>query len=321
MDGAEIISFLNASFPTVLSTVGSITGGIITSIFLRHNTAATEFEKIKAGHFKEVVENLVESGKMTHTEYYKAKNFLQVAKKADEYYAETKHEAGKITYDFDWFIIFYEAVGNISDEEMQEIWARILAGEIAKPSSFSLKTIDTLKNISKKDADLFVKLCSHSFSNGNQSLFLPRYDDYLNKRNILYSDIMKLSEQGLIFNNGTISLNITINNESKILFNNNGLVMTIASIDESETNASILQYPFTEVGRELSSLIKQSASDLDFIEFGREINANNKDYKVTVHKVVNRHDNLVTYEKYDLLDIDLTEYELLKNNGQGEILH
>ena len=115
---------------------------------------------------------------------------------------------------------------------MQEIWARILAGEIAKPSSFSLKTIDTLKNISKKDADLFVKLCSHSFSNGNQSLFLPRYDDYLNKRNILYSDIMKLSEQGLIFNNGTISLNITINNESKILFNNNGLVMTIASIDE-----------------------------------------------------------------------------------------
>lgn len=320
MDGAEIISFLNASFPTVLSTVGSVTGGIITAIFLRYNTAATEFEKIKAGHFKEVVENLVESGKMTYTEYYKARNFLQVAKKADEYSSEKKHNPGKITYDFDWFIRFYEAVGNISDEEVQEIWAKILAGEIAKPSSFSLKTIDTLKNISKKDTDLFVKLCSHSFSNGNQSLFLPRYDDYLNKRNILYSDIMKLSEQGLIFNNGTISLNITINNESKILFNNNGLVMTIASIDESETNASILQYPFTEVGRELSSLIKQSASDLDFIEFGREINANNKDYKVAVHKVVNRHDNLVTYEKYDLLDSDLTEYELLKNNGQGEIL-
>lgn len=307
MDGAEIISFLNASFPTVLSTVGSITGGIITSIFLRHNTAATEFEKIKAGHFKEVVENLVESGKMTHTEYYKAKNFLQVAKKADEYYAETKYEAGKITYDFDWFIRFYEAVGNISDEEMQEIWARILAGEIAKPSSFSLKTIDTLKNISKKDADLFVKLCSHSFSYGNQSLFLPRYDDYLNKRNILYSDIMKLSEQGLIFNNGTITLNITINNESKILFNNNGLVMTIASIDESETKASILQYPFTEVGRELSSLIKQSASDLDFIEFGREINANNEDYKVAVYKVVYRQDNWVTYETFNLLDNELTE--------------
>ena len=307
MDGAEIISFLNASFPTVLSTVGSVTGGIITAIFLRYNTAATEFEKIKAGHFKEVVENLVESGKMTYTEYYKARNFLQVAKKADEYSSEKKHNPGKITYDFDWFIRFYEAVGNISDEEVQEIWAKILAGEIAKPSSFSLKTIDTLKNISKKDADLFVKLCSHSFSNGNQSLFLPRYDDYLNKRNILYSDIMKLSEQGLIFNNGTISLNITINNESKILFNNNGLVMTIASIDESETNASILQYPFTEVGRELSSLIKQSASDLDFIEFGREINANNEDYKVAVYKVVYRQDNWVTYETFNLLDNELTE--------------
>ena len=63
-------------------------------------------------------------------------------------------------YDFDWFIRFYEAVGNISNQEMQEKWAKILAGEISKPASFSLSTIDALKNMGQKDAILFEKICN-----------------------------------------------------------------------------------------------------------------------------------------------------------------
>lgn len=312
MNGTEIITFLSNNFPTVMTAVGSVTGGLFTAIFLRHNTSATEFEKIKVGQFKEVADNLLESGKMTYTEYYKANNFLQVAKKADEYYAEMQHDQAKTAYDFDWFVRFYEAVGNISDEEMQELWAKILAGEIARPSSFSLKTIDTLRNISRNDAELFVKLCSHSFGLCDQRLFLPRYDDYLDKRGIQYSDIMKLNEYGLIFNNGTISLNLTINKEPQILFINNELLMTIASVDEKVVEASISQYPFTEVGRELALLIKQSATDDDFIDLGREISERNKNYKLGVYKVISWHDDLVEYERVNLLDNTLTDKDVSK---------
>ena len=310
MNGTEIITFLSNNFPTVMTAVGSVTGALFTAIFLRHNTSATEFEKIKVGQFKEVADNLLESGKMTYTEYYKANNFLQVAKKADEYYAEMQHDQAKTTYDFDWFVRFYEAVGNISNEEMQELWAKILAGEIARPSSFSLKTIDVLRNISRNDAELFVKLCSHSFSSGGQRLFLPRYDDYLDKRGIQYSDIMKLNEYGLIFNASTISLNITINKKPKILFVNNELLMTIASADEKVVTASISQYPFTEVGRELALLIQQSATDDDFIELGREISERNSNYKLGVHKIISRHDDWVEYELANLLDNTPTDKDV-----------
>ena len=74
MTGTEIITFLSSNFPT--QAISPIVGSIFTAIFLRHNTEATEFEKIKAGQFKEVADSLLRSGKMTYTEYYKANNFL-----------------------------------------------------------------------------------------------------------------------------------------------------------------------------------------------------------------------------------------------------
>ena len=144
MNGTEIIAFLSDGLETMSSAVGPVAGALFTAIFLRHNTKTDEFEKIKAGQFKEVADDLLMSGKMTYTEYYKANNFLAVAKKADSYYKEHPRTEEQGTYDFDWFVRFFEAVGNVSDETMQNLWAKILAGEIAHPSTFSLKTLDVM---------------------------------------------------------------------------------------------------------------------------------------------------------------------------------
>lgn len=48
MNSTDIITFLTNNFPTVMSTVSAITGSLFTAIFLRHNTSAKEFEKIKS---------------------------------------------------------------------------------------------------------------------------------------------------------------------------------------------------------------------------------------------------------------------------------
>ena len=106
MNGTEIISFLSENFPSIANAVSAVTGGLFTAIFLRHNTAAKEFEKIKAGHFKEVADELLKTGEMTHTEYYKANNFLAVAQKADKHYAKLPQRDSFDAYDFDWFIRF-----------------------------------------------------------------------------------------------------------------------------------------------------------------------------------------------------------------------
>lgn len=277
------------------SAVGPVAGALFTAIFLRHNTKTDEFEKIKAGKFKEVADDLLASGKMTYTEYYKASNFLTVAQKADQYYQEQPRSDEQGTYDFDWFVRFFEAAGNVSDDTMQNLWAKILAGEIAQPSTFSLKTIDVVRNLSKKDAELFIKICSHSFVSSGTNCFLPNEDEYLETVGITYADIMKLSEIGLMFNDGLISLSMSISSEPRILVNSHSLIMVMASSSGKPEEANIRQYPFTEVGNEVSTLISKSASDEDFLKYG-EILSHNKSYKISVHKVIEWVGTSVRYE-------------------------
>lgn len=56
----------------------------------------------------------------------------------------------------DWQNRFFSIAEDISDEEMQRLWAQILAGEIKRPKSFSLRTLDTLRNITKEEAEIFI---------------------------------------------------------------------------------------------------------------------------------------------------------------------
>ncbi len=308
MNGTEIIAFLANNLEGISSAVGPVTGALFTAIFLRHNTKTDEFEKIKAGQFKEVADDLLASGKMTYTEYYKANNFLKVAKKADSYYRKHPRTEEKVSYDFDWFVRFFEAVGNVSDDTVQNLWAKILAGEIAQSSTFSLKAIDVMRNLSKRDAELFVKACSHSFMSSAINYFLPNENEFLRTIGIKYTDIMKLSELGLIFNDGTIALNININNEPRILLENNDLIMLISSASGNLEKASIRQYPFTEVGRELSTMISERASDEDFLEYGRLL-SRNKPQKISIHRVISRKDNSVEYNEIDLISSETSVVE------------
>ena len=225
---------------------------------------------------------------------------MTVAKKADGYYKEHPRLEEKGTYDFDWFMRFFEAVGNVSDETMQNLWAKILAGEIAQPSTFSLKTVDVMRNLSKRDAELFIKVCSHSFISSATNYFLPNEDEFIEYVGIQYADIMKLSELGLIFNDATITLNMDISNEPQILINNHSLIMLITSASGNSEKASIRQYPFTEVGKELSTMISESASDEDFVKYGQLL-SRNKSHKISVHKVIKWNGDSVEYNKINLI--------------------
>lgn len=61
--------------------------------------------------------------------------------------------------DEDWAIHFFEQVQDVSDSEMQALWARILAGEITEPKTFSIRTLNFLKSLRKNEAEEFAELC------------------------------------------------------------------------------------------------------------------------------------------------------------------
>ena len=54
--------------------------------------------------------------------------------------------------DDDWLFRWRNSASTVSSEELQALWGRILAGEIKSPGSFSLRTLEFLKNLSHTEA-------------------------------------------------------------------------------------------------------------------------------------------------------------------------
>lgn len=72
----------------------------------------------------------------------------------------------------DWLNNFEKEASQKSTEEMQLLFGRILAGEIQRPSSFSIKSVKLLGELDSVAASLFRRLCSLSVSLKIHNIYL-----------------------------------------------------------------------------------------------------------------------------------------------------
>ena len=113
----------------------------------------------------------------------------------------------------DWIIQWLNLSQDISDKDIQIALGKILAGETRKPGSFSLKTLDFLRTVSKGTLEKFQKLCSFHFEallyNFSKSKFIKeghyiwKLDENIPAEyEIPAKDTIELEEEGLISTNG-----------------------------------------------------------------------------------------------------------------------
>lgn len=76
----------------------------------------------------------------------------------------------------DWIHQFFEDCKDISDKEMQALWAHILAGEVANPRTFSRRTLQLLRTFEQQDAVAFAQYCSVAFLHPCESHFTFQND-------------------------------------------------------------------------------------------------------------------------------------------------
>jgi len=155
-DFNALTNIVREAMPLVQAGISALAGGFITAMFLRGNTSKTEFEKIKAGKINEVLVNLVDKHELTFTEMMKCRNMLEIAKKADTIYTEKKKYIKQMSdyseFDFDWLLRYFESVGNVSDNDMQMLWAKILANGLLSKGNVYPAFIELMKNIDRNDA-------------------------------------------------------------------------------------------------------------------------------------------------------------------------
>ena len=63
----------------------------------------------------------------------------------------------------DWIANFFDKCRIVSDDDMQKLWSRVLAGEANVAGTYSKRTVNTLSDLDKTDANLFSKLCGFAW--------------------------------------------------------------------------------------------------------------------------------------------------------------
>lgn len=108
----------------------------------------------------------------------------------------------------DWTARFFNEVQDISSEEMQTLWSKVLAGEVERPGSTAIHTLDILRNLDQRAAQLFKTLCSLSLAfrvDPNEvvdsrvlSLGKNAGDNSLEAFGLGFAELNVLNEHGLI---------------------------------------------------------------------------------------------------------------------------
>lgn len=176
--------------------------------------------------------------------------------------------------DQDWFSRFVMLAEGISNKTMQDLWAKILAGEISQPGSFSLKTLQSFRAMNITEAKLLAKACSLAVTDARKKNIrvisgayqIPKLLNFFSKQRqqrldlsqsgLSYADILTLADNHLLFEQETES-HALLKGE-KIQFNYNGKQLSFIA---KKADCILTFYKFTPIGTELAHLVADNVNE------------------------------------------------------------
>jgi uncharacterized repeat protein (TIGR03899 family) len=175
--------------------------------------------------------------------------------------------------DPDWFFSFIQMAEEIHSQPMQELWGKILAVEVAKTGSFSLRTLRILKQLTQKDAQTFnkaVSMACRQRQRSNPKILIGYYQKpslwsflslqkhhqiNLAEFGLSYPEILSLIDMGLIYNSEIESGELKPGQKVEWRCGKEAFFLTAAT-----TGVALNYYKFTSSGSELLNLVGASAN-------------------------------------------------------------
>jgi len=203
--------------------------------------------------------------RMAYQEAKRQSNLERITQYAAEDFDGTE-EMGSDRPDSDWTARFFRIAEDITTEQMQALWGKVLAGEVKRPGSFSLRTLDILKNISQKEAETFVRIARVAFLT-SKKVFIPNPDNgkFLKEHfDIGFLDLFLLREIGLLAPSDLEFHLVPIEKDTQSSFTCGStcvLVNRPAGTPKQRVNAVV----FTGIGKQLLHLVERVPADPQYI--------------------------------------------------------
>lgn len=164
--------------------------------------------------------------------------------------------------DVGWTNTFFDSITNVSDSNLQQIWAQILASEVIHPGQTSLRTLEIVRRLSYKEVKLFDKLSEYVLfiedtDNNVFDYFIPHDNSIFKLFDISVVDFIRLEDAGLLANSANIieEFFLDINSEKEIYAGNDEVVMVLTNNTRNPILIKKNIYLLSEAGREVYSTI------------------------------------------------------------------
>ena len=168
---------------------------------------------------------------------------------------QSQEHYGKV--EADWLAKWRTGAEDVSHEDIQGLWARLLAGEVNQPGSYSLHTLDFLSRMSSFDAKLIERVGPYLV---NDSI-IKVGTEFFEEKGIKFNDLLYLDGLGLINGVTALGLKLNIHTEDQagrvlghVHCNSAALVFDLGQAGEAHKQLSFDAYSTTQVVSEILSL-------------------------------------------------------------------
>ena len=169
----------------------------------------------------------------------------------------------------DWIANFFDKGKLISNEKMQVLWSRILAGEANQPGEFSKRTVNVLASLDESDAVLFSKICSFSVNLGDlKPLIYDTQAQIYQDNGLNFTGIKNLESTGLVHHEGLTGYEIGGLQKSGYLYYFEKPIY-IEFPDADNPKMDLGKVIFTQIGAQLTKVVS-SAPIEGFEDYLRE---------------------------------------------------
>ncbi|MDW1944141.1 DUF2806 domain-containing protein [Vibrio sp. Vb0599] len=172
-------------------------------------------------------------------------------------YLEDDIRTASDTIDQDWLSFYFDKCQDISHDSVQELWAKILAGEVLEPTACSRGTLMILQSLSNNDIKLFNNYCQYLFKVDGELLRFKysALNKYMEKSVAIFdADIQHLQDIGLLQPQQTF--HFSKNEHYEITYGKRKFRMVLKGTRQNRT-----EY-LTKAGRELFRFVELNESEM-----------------------------------------------------------
>lgn len=227
---------------------------------------------------------------------FKNENIEKIVKKVLN---ENIQEKSEKPIDKDFLLKYLNDGSTISNEDIQDIWVKLLVQKNKKPNSISKRTLDIVKNLSSEEANVFEKIAKYALKNGAISKELLE-----SNFKFAFDNISLLQDIGLIKSSDLLEQHFKLRIGNNNFPEEGDALLNIQNNDLKEEDIFFGCYMLTAEGLELKNALNILMEHSVFIKFCKEVKniaKKNENINVFAYQIVYVNGEKIIATK-DLLD-------------------